>query len=319
MKQARLIKIYSFNRLQISEGVIEKENLEDRIITLSDSFLIFALEQYMNTTFENGQLITEIIKVMLPSSEEEAKKEWENGLTFQDHKYFAWFATTSGMKKEGFGKCETIFIREDFVPFAKEFEDLLSLGKFHEIEESGKEICINKDVLSRISLATSNSYMAGEMPNIIVLPQPQFRIIKDYKTVEKFTREENEKTIVDYKLVDYHFDDNIDVFDGGAIATPSVFSQIQKELKVKYSVEFAIIRGYGIGIKGMITKFDIIGYLDEMYKEDTEYCRKFNGQYQFKDMWNEWQTVTDKTMLLNESMVKLAKYYDVEKGENFNT
>lgn len=36
-------------------------------------------------------------------------------------------------------------------------------------------------------------------------------------------------------------------------------------------------------------------------------------------MWNEWQTVTDKTMLLNESMVKLAKYYDAEIGENFST
>ena len=175
------------------------------------------------------------------------------------------------------------------------------------------------DVLSRISLATSNSYMVGDMPNFIVLPQPQFRIIKDYKTVEKIIREEEGDTSVDYELVDYHFDDDIDVFDGGAIATPSVFMQIQKSLKLNYPVEFAIIRGYGIGIKGMITKFDILGYLDKFYKEYTEYCIKLNGQYQLKDMWNEWQTVTDKTMLLNESIVKLAKYYDAEKGENFST
>lgn len=51
-------------------------------------------------------MIDEIIKVMLPASEEESKLEWNNGLTFNDKKYYAWFATTGGMKKEDTGKCE---------------------------------------------------------------------------------------------------------------------------------------------------------------------------------------------------------------------
>lgn len=29
---------------------------------------------------------------MLPDTEEEAKDEWENGLTFNNNKYVAWFA-----------------------------------------------------------------------------------------------------------------------------------------------------------------------------------------------------------------------------------
>lgn len=152
MKQLRQIKMYSFNRLQVSDGVISMENLDDHIITLTDSFLMFAFEKYLNVTFANGQLITELIKVMLPFSEEEAKNEWQNGLTFNEQKYYAWFATTSGMKKEGYGKCETIFIREDSRAFAGELEELVSLGKFKEIEESKEEICINKDVLSIIVL-----------------------------------------------------------------------------------------------------------------------------------------------------------------------
>lgn len=119
---------------------------------------------------------------------------------------------------------------------------------------------------------------------------------------------------VDYNLVDYHFDDDIDVFDGGAIATPRVFNQIQKELKLDFPVEFAIIRGYGIGIKGMITKFNIIKYLNVFHKWDTEYCKKVDGKFYLKDMWKEWQEVTDNTMLLNESMVKLAKYYKTENS-----
>lgn len=222
--QQRQIKIYSFGRKNIIDGVISAENLEGNIITLTESFLTFAYECYKNEKLEDGQLIDEIIKVMLPASEEDAKAEWDNGLTFNDKKYYAWFATTSGMKKENWGKCETLFVREDFCEFAKEFEHLISLGKFKEIEESKKEICINKDVLSRLSLGISNCYMAGDMPNIIVLPQPKFHMIKDYKTVEKFKEKikddkGEEKERVNYNLIDYHFDDDIDVFDGGGIAT----------------------------------------------------------------------------------------------------
>lgn len=323
MKQKQ-IKLYSFNRGCISEGRITSENLEKNIITLTESFLTFAYECYKNEKLEDGQLIDEIIKVMLPASEEEAKLEWENGLTFNDKKYYTWFVTTGGMKKEDWGKCETIFVREDFCDFAKEFENLISLGKFKEIEDSKEEICINKDVLSRLSLGVSSSYMAGGMPNIIVLPQPKFHLIRDYKTVEKYMekvkdKKGEERERINYNLIDYHFDDDIDVFDGGAIATPKVFRQIEHELKINYDVEFAIIRGYGIGIKGMITKFDILKYLDVFFKENTDFCKKENDKYYLKDMWNEWQEVTDNTMLLNESMVKLAKYYKVANGESMAT
>lgn len=323
MKQNK-IKIYSFGRKNIKDGVITSEDLEKNIITLTESFLTFAYECYKNEKIENGQLIDEIIKVILPSSEEEAKIEWDNGLMLNDKQYYSWFATTGGMKKESHGKCETLFVREDFCDFAKEFEHLISLGKFKEIEESKKEICINKDVLSRLSLGISSCYMAGDMPNIIVLPQPKFHIIKDYKTVEKFNEKikddkGEEKERVNYNLINYHFDDDIDVFDGGGIATPKVFNQIKNELKVNYEVEFAIIRGYGIGIKGMISKFNIMKYLEVFYKEDTDFCKKEDDKYYFKDMWDEWHEVTENTMLLNESMVKLAKYYKVADGENMAT
>lgn len=323
MKQKQ-IKIYSFGRENIKDGIITCVNLEENLITLTESFLTFVYECYKNEKLQDGQLIDEIIKVMLPASEEEAKAEWDNGLIFNEKTYYSWFATTGGMKKEDWGKCETIFVREDFCDFGKEYENLISLGKFKEIEESKVQICINKDVLSRLSLGVSSCYMAGDMPNIIVLPQPTFHLIKDYKTVEKFNEKykddkEKEKERINYNLVDYHFDDDIDVFDGGGIATPVVFNQIKNELKVNYDVEFAIIRGYGIGIKGMITKFNIIKYLDVFYKGNTDFCKKENDKYYLKDMWNEWQQVTENTMLLNESMVKLAKYYKTENGENMAT
>src|SRR5665648_49145 len=323
--KAKQIKIYSFGRSNIKDGIIASENLEDNQITLSESFLMNALECYKNIKIEDGQLIEEIIKVLLPNTEEKALEEWNNGLLFNDKVYFAWFSTPNGMKQENFaGKCETFFIREDFINFATEFEALISLGKFKEIEDGKAEICINKDVLSRLSLGVSSCHMAGVMPDLIVLPQPFFHIIKDYKTIEKFTEQVEDKKgkmkdQVNYKLVDYHFDHDIDVFDGGAIATPRVFNQIQNELGLDYPVEFAIIRGYGIGIKGMITKFNIIKYLSVFHKGDTEYCKKVDDQFYLLDMWKEWQPVTDNMMLLNESMVKLAKYYKTENSENMDT
>ena len=124
--------------------------------------------------------------MLLPNTEEKAKEEWNHGLVLNDKVYFAWFSTPGGMKQEKtMGKCETFFIREDFVNFATEFEALISLGKFKEIEANMAEICINKDVLSRLSLGVSSCHLAGDMPGFIVLPQPRFHIIKDYKTIEK--------------------------------------------------------------------------------------------------------------------------------------
>lgn len=142
MKQKQ-IKIYSFGRKNIKDGIITSENLEENLITLTESFLTFVYECYRNEKLQDGQLIDEIIKVMLPSSEEDAKTEWDNGLVFNDKTYYSWFATTGGMKKEDWGKCETIFVREDFCDFGKEYENLISLGKFKEIEESKVQICIN--------------------------------------------------------------------------------------------------------------------------------------------------------------------------------
>ena len=316
----RQIKIYGFDRDGIADGVISSEDLESRIITLPDCFFVQAYECYSGKTLVDGDFIKGIIKVVLPKNEEDAKKEFMEGLKLGDDTYKGWIATTAGMKVESKqGKCETIFVREDIFDFTQELENLISLGKFEAIEKNGEEVCINKDILSRISLGLTAAQSIGDMPDIIILPQAKFHLKKDYKTVKKDKVEEkdeegNTTSKIEYTLEDCPVDDDIDVFDGGGIATPEVFEQIQKGLGLNYPVEFAIIRGYGIGIKGMITKFDILGYLAEFYKEDTDFCKLEDGKYYLKDYWNRWRKVTKFTMLLNESMVKLAKYYDSDEN-----
>jgi hypothetical protein len=320
----RQIKIYGFDRDSISDGVISNDDLESRIVTLPDCFFVQAYERYKEITLDDGAFIDDIIKVVLSKEKEEAKKEWMEGLTLGDVTYKAWFATVGGMKVENDnGKCETFFVKDSLKSFIEEFENIMSLGKFKEIEDNGQKVYVNKDILSRLSLGFTSAQPVGVMPNIIVLPQAKYHMVKDYKTVDKKEiieiEEGNETKSIEYSLIDYHLDDNIDVFDGGGIATPEVFKQIKDALNLSYDAEFAIIRGYGIAIKGMITKFDIKAYLDEFYENDTDFCKKENDNYYLKDYWNKWRKVTTKTMLLNESMVKLAKYYKVAKNENWYT
>lgn len=311
-------------------------NVTDDNITRTSSynFLISALETYNGRKFRNNERITEFIKINLSKNEEIAKKQWFDGIEYDGKVYKAWFATVGGMKIDKDGICDTIFIREDYQEFADLIEDLVSLGKFRELEE--KEICINKDVLSRLSLITSDLIAEIDMPNFIVLPSAHLDYIEDYKTVKpiKYREANSEEVIkVDYELIDYHFDtnkkddegnltyeDEIECFDGGGIATPGVFENIRKAMGVDYPIEFSIIRGYGMATKGLITKFDIIGYLDSTYKGDTAYLKKVDDTYYLLDMWNDFRPVTSNTMLLNESMVKLAKYFDSmeEYIERFN-
>lgn len=308
------VKILKFDQDNIKEGLIINVTEENQIRLSGYNFLIKVLETYNKRKFENDELLTEIIKLNLPAkNEEKAREQWFNGVTYNNYKYVAWFASVSGMKIEENGVCDTFFIREDYISFTHFAENLISLGKFSEIEAEEKVICINKDVLSRISLMTTDLITEIDMPNFIVLPQAELKLIRDYKIVEPFIYkvenkkgEESEK--IDYKLEDYHFDDMIDIFDGGGIGTPKVFESIGKTLR-RNDIEFAIIRGYGAAIKGLITKFDIIRYLDKTYKEDTHYLKKKDGIYYLMDMWGVLQPVTDNTILLNESMVKLAKYF----------
>ena len=79
----------------------------------------------------------------------------------------------------------------------------LSLGKFKEIEDDGKEVYINKDILSRISLGFTSAQPVGAMPNIIILPQATYHLVKDYKTVDKkkiteIDEEGNEEESIEY-------------------------------------------------------------------------------------------------------------------------
>lgn len=313
IKQIKVLKINQSN-IHVNEVC----NLKDEnIIKIGTyNFFIKALETYNKKQFEDQEEITDFIKVMLPNTEEKAKKQWDNGIMWDGRLYKAWFATVGGMKQEDVfsnSKCEVIFINTEKQGFTTWFEDIISLGKFAKINKT-IDMFVNKEILSRFSLATSELIAEIDMPNIIILPQVKLPWKRKYKTVDPketvYVKNDNEITVIDYDLVNHNFDGELDIFDGGGIGSHKVFDAIGKSLN-RNDVDFAIIRSYGKCCKGMITRFNIIAYLDVMYSKigDTDYCKKVNGHYELLDMYDQWKVVTDNTILLNKSMVKLADMF----------
>ncbi|WP_434291186.1 hypothetical protein [Clostridium botulinum] len=334
MKQIKILKINQSNINNENEVINLQDNNIVKIGTYN--FLIKLLENYRDEEFEDGEKVTEFIKLTLPNNEEDAKEEWFNGVKWENKLYKAWFSTVNGMKQEDKHSksiCEVIFINEEIVDFKSYFENIISLGKFSKIDKT-VDMYVNKKILSRFSLATSDLITEINMPNIIILSSHKIDWKRTYKTVEPkdatyTTKSGKEKTCVDYDLVDYKFDtdkrddngnpiDVLNVFDGGGVATPKVMDSIGKSLD-RNDIDFAIIRGYGISIKGMVTRFNIIDYLNVMHFKtgDTDYCRKVDSHFELLDMYGDWQKVTDNTLLLNESMVKLADMF--KNMEEYNT
>ncbi len=329
MGQIKLLKIGQENLNAVNQ-VINKTIKEANYAKQDKcTFLFKALETYKDKEFEEGELVLDVIKVTLSKDEEKARLQWFEGIEIEEMKYFGWFATPGGMKEENEKedeKCEAFFIREDIKKFMTWFENIISLEQFNLL--NNKEIYVNKQVLSRIALTTSILITEIDMPNIIILPKATIDFSRTYKTVvpkeievetvNKKTGEITPEKQIEYSLEDYNFNDDIDVFDGGGIATPKVFEQIGQTLE-RNDIDFAVIRGYGTGIKGLVTRFDIIKYLDVFYKEDTEYCKNENGKHYLIDMYGKWREVTENTLLLNESMVKLADLFAEEiKDANKN-
>ncbi len=327
--QIKILKINQDNLNAVNQ--VQSKELKDDNYVKEDkyTFLIKALETYNKQEYQEDELVLDIIKVMLPADYKEAKLQWDNGIELEDEKYIPFFATTGGMKQEhqaSDSKCEVIFIREEKKAFMSWFSRIISMDKFSKLDN--QLIYVNKDVLSRFSLTTSTLITEIDMPNIIILPQAIINLAKTYAAVKpkkewvevsSTATSTINKEKVTYSMEDYEFNDKIDVFDGGGIATPKVMDIIGQSLdKSRSDIDFAIIRGYGLGIKGLVTRFDMIKYLDIFYKEDTEiaeenkFCRKVDGHYELKDMYGNWIEVTDNTLLLNESMVKLAKLFKKE-------
>lgn len=276
---------------------VNKNEATEIKIGENDLFRIYSV-------FKNKELeerIDSIIKVCIPKGEEEAKDMLLNGYEFEGNKYVSLLTTVGMMKHEDMEKdysAEYFFIREEEKEFINALEDIASLGKLS--EKYGKELCINKDIISRLSLLMSTGERV-HLPNLkkAILPEMTYTYINNYLQFA----ENDDKTIDlnDLRLKEHK---NLEVehtaMDGSGFIMPHVMKDIQRQLKVNYPLSWIGIREVGVASKGLLVKFDFKKYLKEEHGLDKLTVR---------DMWGNDVDLMQVDVIQNETQVKWGKWF----------
>ena len=250
-------------------------------VLLADSIFFTAYERW-----NGGEVGTDIIKAMLSANQDKAMDICLNGITINNIDYIAYTSTPSMQKKEvGTEKCEMFFIKRDKADFIQYFEALISLGTIKQFDN--KKICINKKITSRIALAMSSTYKIDYIPKIAVVPNKEIEVLQD---VIYYTSKDNQ-------LIE-HKEDNKPIkltqHDGFGLMNDNVAEAIKDSLKLNYRVDYAVIRLYGLAVKGLCLRFDWMDYI-------KNYC---DNQFIVKDVWGNDVDLSKVDMILTESQCK---------------
>lgn len=273
-------------------------------INLTNNFLFRMFYRYRGLKMEQHNYCEDLIKVELNKNEEQAKKRTKiefNGIT-----YIPLITSPSLMKFEEDGyKCSYIYINEEYKEFIEIFKTCVSLEKLS--DKIGEELCINKDVIARLSLALSGSYRVSYKPNIVVLDEKKYKYTSRYVTVNE-----------DFELTPIR-DEGKDTYtkthtfsDGAGFMSPKMARIIQNDLKVDYDIDFAVIRNYmGLAVKGLVVKADFVKYFKDNYTKDTDTFKrdKTTGDFWVLDLWGQPQNISKADLILNKSQVKWAKWF----------
>jgi hypothetical protein len=155
MKQIKVLKINQNNLLGSTVCGITDDSFSKQG---TYNFLIKILELYRQKEFEDDEKVTEFIKLTLSDDEDKAHEQWFNGIIWEGRLYKGWFASVGGMKQEDSkskSKCEAYFVDKNLEGFKNYFETIIYLGKFNSLDKE-EDIYVNKEILSRFSLATSS-------------------------------------------------------------------------------------------------------------------------------------------------------------------
>ncbi|WP_297633544.1 hypothetical protein [uncultured Clostridium sp.] len=275
---------------------------EEKTITLGENDLIRIYALYKKVELKED--IENIIKVQIPQDETAAMDILKNGFEHNDKKYITLQTTVNMLKhedKEAAYSMEYFFVAEEDKEFVKYLESLASLDKLK--EKDGKKLCINKDIVSRLSLLTSTGDRVY-LPNLkkAILPEMTYDFINNYLQFA----EENKKgrTLPNQKLeLVKHPNESVPhtAMDGSGFIMPNVMKDIQKQLKVSYPLSWIGIREIGVASKGLLVKFDFKKYLREEHGINSLIV---------KDMWNNDVDLFQVDVIQNASQVKWGKWFD---------
>lgn len=305
------MKIYNIKSIDIGAK-------ETRIM-MSENYLFLVLNRWLELNNYKEEIENILIKVILPDAESLALDKLKNGYLYKKEKYCALITSTGLMKKEERtiedgkelkGKLEYIFIKEKYINFVMDFYNIISLGKIEEKLNTKEKMYINKDIIARLSLATSSTEMIKLDENIIdkivVLKEKTYKHIAEYQTInaEKLENGEVELNNAEKKECEFTFS------DGFGLGSETLFNKIS-EIK-GYKIDYAVIRLYnGLACKGVVCRFNWNNYIkDNLNKANDDYFKVIDNKYYAKDIFNEWVNVSDALLILNETQVKWCKWWN---------
>lgn len=276
-------------------------------IALANNFVFRAYEIFRCKTFKKDEHLGTIIKVILTEGQE--LEQLQNGIQYNGKKYVQLITSPSMQKKEESSdseddeqtyKTEFLFILESEKDFVRILEMITSGDKIKSWEDEKKTMCLVKDIVARIGLATSGTTMINHNPRIVIVEEGKYKYVNNYTILE------------DNKFKDV---DNLErehiLNDGGGLMSNHMADIIAKEMNLDYRVDFAVIRQYkALAVKGLVLRFNFVDYMKQNYKQDTNYFRLNNGIYEIKDIFNEWHDIETIDLLLNTSMVKWIKNWN---------
>lgn len=284
-----------------------KNGIAIKDVALSNNFVFRAYEVFRCKKFKKDEHLQNIIKVILTEGQE--LEQLKNGIEYNGKKYLSLITSPSMQKEEESAnveddentyKTEFLFIAEEDKDFANILEMILSGNKIRLWEDEKKVMCLVKDIVARMGLATSGTTCINYNPKIVIVDEGSYTYKNNYTILE------NEK----FKEVD-NFEREHVLNDGGGLMSDNMASIIAKEMELDYRVDFAVIRQYkALAVKGLVLRFDYVSYMKEHYEADTEYFRFNNGIYEIRDIFNEWHNIEQIDLLLNKSMVKWVKNWN---------
>ncbi|QEZ67751.1 hypothetical protein D4A35_01925 [Paraclostridium bifermentans] len=327
MEQIKIREVYQKDRkFELKTDV----NVEGTI-TLGRNFMLDIFEIYMSNELNKqeyrlGENIEEIIKVHIPQRDDDALDVLENGIDF-DNNHYVYLCTSAGLMKkadmEFKTESEAFFIEDTYKEFKDVFEDAISLGNIE--KKKGTELCINKDIVARISLALSSGERV-HLPGIkrIILPEMTYKFVNNYlqfpsKIVENEKGENTEVLDLDKVRAAYETGEKNSVLeqytepvehvamDGSGFISPALINKIKKQLNDKhkanidYSLSWIGIRELGLQSKGLLVKFDWKKYLREEHGLNELYI---------SDRWGKKHDIFKVDIIMNESQCKWAKWFD---------
>ena len=283
----------------IRENVKGNWELE-KVINIGESYLVHFYEIYTGTKLKNKDMLEGIIKVKL--SADNMYEQLKNGIMYNGELYRELLSCPSGMKLEGEAengfkayKCEAFFYNVRLNGIREKLYEVMSADRLKNLE--GKEISINKEVSSRIALATST--IIGSTPldisKICVVPKSMYEYTNNYAYFDKDRKFQTGELTLKHEA-----------FDGQGLMSNELAEQIRIDLKEKHRIDFATVRYYhATACKGVLLRFDFKSYF------------KSRGISTIKDIYGKERRIDEIEAIMPPSMVKWLGLGDLLESKQY--